>query len=496
MTPYIWQKDNLINALQTLNPAWQGQFELSSTRIVTDTRKIEQGDIFLAIKGENFDGHDYVSVAQDKGAVLAIVSRHVPCELPQLLVNDTKLALGQLGKYRRDCHPNLQVVALTGSSGKTTSKEMLGSILNQIAPTLITRGNLNNDLGVPMMLLELCDEHRFAVIELGANHIGEIAYTTGLVSPDVACVLNIGTAHLGEFGGRDNIAKTKAEIFEGLTAEGVAVLPFGDDYFDELLAKANEYTPNYLTFGEQSSTYEKAGLPLDSLADSGLSASDTVLIMGDVFADDIVLTEFGSRFEMIANPSVDSLDETVVELPFMGEHNVNNALAMSACALALGVPLDKIAKGLKNATPPKGRLTLISFGEHLLIDDTYNANPNSILAAAGVLEQKDGQKILVLGDIGELGEQADNEHFALGQKLAGLHLDKILSVGTHMAQMAKAVNDIRPDLASHFDNKAELLICLKQHMAMTSSCVLFKGSRTAKMESVIAELMADNLGSA
>jgi UDP-N-acetylmuramoyl-tripeptide--D-alanyl-D-alanine ligase len=226
MTAYIWQSANLTEAVKDLNPTFHSDFTQTSTRIITDTRKIEQGDIFLAIQGDNFDGHDYVKTAKDKGAVLAIVSRAVESDLPQLVVTDTKLALGKLGAYRRDQHPNLKVVAITGSSGKTTAKEMLGSILNRIAPTLITRGNLNNDLGVPMMLLELTDDHRYAVMELGANHLGEIAYTTRLVKPDVACVLNIGTAHLGEFGGRDNIAKTKSEIFQGLSDGTMPVYEF------------------------------------------------------------------------------------------------------------------------------------------------------------------------------------------------------------------------------------------------------------------------------
>lgn len=224
MTPYIWQTDNLTQALASLNPTWHNANDFTqSIKITTDTRKIEQGDIFLALKGDNFDGHNYVATAFDKGASLAITSRVVG-DFAQIVVDDTRLALGQLGKYRRDAHPNLTVVALTGSSGKTTTKEMLGAIFGQFVPTLTTYGNLNNDLGVPMMLLELTDEHEFAVIELGANHVGEIAYTAGLVSPDVACVLNIGTAHLGEFGGRQNIAHAKAEIFSALTADRKSVV--------------------------------------------------------------------------------------------------------------------------------------------------------------------------------------------------------------------------------------------------------------------------------
>lgn len=494
MTPYLWQIDNLSQALTALTPLWQHAERFTqSTRITTDTRKIEQGDIFLALKGENFDGHDYVAAAFDKGASLAITS-HPVGDYPQIIISDTRLALGLLGKYRRDVHPDLTVVALTGSSGKTTTKEMLGSILSQIAPTLITRGNLNNDLGVPMMLLELTDEHRFAVMELGANHVGEIAYTASLVRPDVACVLNVGTAHLGEFGGQENIARAKAEIYSALSSDGVAVLPFSDAFFDVLQEASAKFTQTYITFGEKAESPSVA-LDFNKLSPAEikeLSTLDSVLVMGDVFADDIELMPTHSRFELTVNLAIDELDSVPVSLPFVGEHNVSNALAAAAMATALGVPLDVIQSGLEHATPPKGRLTRMAFGAHTLIDDTYNANPTSMIAAANVLTQENAQKILVLGDIGELGDEAAHEHAKLGKALAGLQIDRILATGELMAHCVDGANEIRAGLAHHFADKEKLLAHLQELLNNATSAVLFKGSRTAKMETLIADLMNTN----
>ncbi|MGB5878141.1 MAG: Mur ligase family protein, partial [Psychrobacter nivimaris] len=257
---YVWQMDNLLAATTSLDGQWQlpqghgaEQTALSSKRVATDTRTIKPGDIFLALSGDNFDGHDYIETAISKGAVAAVVSRPTslsgPNAIPQLVVSDTRLALGQLAAYRRQQHTDLTVIAITGSSGKTTCKEMLGSIFGRLAPTLITRGNLNNDLGVPMMLLELSDHHRYAILELGANHIGEIAYTTEIVQPDVACILNIGTAHLGEFGSREGICQTKAEIYHTLTDAQFAIVPDKDDFTNQLRRIAEKHTSHVIGFG-------------------------------------------------------------------------------------------------------------------------------------------------------------------------------------------------------------------------------------------------------
>lgn len=488
MTAYIWQSANLTEAVKDLNPTFHSDFTQTSTRIITDTRKIEKGDIFLAIKGDNFDGHDYVQTAKDKGAVLAIVGRAVESDLPQLVVADTKLALGKLGAYRRGQHPNLKVVAITGSSGKTTTKEMLGSILNRIAPTLITRGNLNNDLGVPMMLLELTDDHRYAVMELGANHVGEIAYTTQLVKPDVACVLNIGTAHLGEFGGRDNIAKTKSEIYQGLSNRGTAIVPFGDDYFDTLLNNAQQFTQNILTFGERDVSLADAGVDMQQAKEIGLTDEDTVLLMGDVFADDVEVGNT-STFSLNFNFEIDEIESQNVTLNFAGEHNISNALAAAACAQALGLSIDDIAKGLDAAKPAKGRLNFIEFGKHTLIDDTYNANPSAVVAATQVLVSQGAPTMLVLGDIGELGDAAQEEHRKLGETIAASGVTVLYTVG-ELTPVTVAQAQASGMQAQAYLDKASLVAAIKDTLASSDDAwhILFKGSRYMMMEQVIEEL--------
>ena len=481
---YIWHSDNLAQA--TAGEWHQLNAPLQSTRIITDTRKIVAGDVFLAICGENFDAHQFIDTAKQAGAVAVIVERLVDCDIPQLVVKNTKLALGDLGRFRRLAHPDLTVVALTGSAGKTTTKEMIGSILGQIAPTLLTRGNLNNDLGVPMMLLELSDAHRFAVMELGANHLGEIAYTAEMVKPTVACVLNIGTAHLGEFGGRENIAKAKSEIFSALGQDGVAVVPFADEFYEFLSEQASQFTEHQLAFGEKSISIEQAELADEDKAALTAQGVTEVLMMGDVFADDVEVFATHSDFELGVNLQIDDVQSLPVKLPFIGEHNVTNALAATAACLALGLDLPTIQAGLMSAVAPKGRLTRLEFGEHILIDDTYNANPTSMLAAAKVLESENNQKILVLGDVFELGDAADDEHAKLGEQLAQLELDAVLTVGNHMAYATKAINEQRA-IATHFADKDALLAKLQDLLA-TPSTVLFKGSRGMKMESLIASL--------
>lgn len=486
---FIWTPGHLKAATENLKGQWIGldaenEANLQTTRIITDTRKIEQGDIFLAIVGENFDGHSFVEAAVEKGAVAAIVSQPVSeLGVPQLRVADTRLAFGQIAAYRRQQHPNLKVIALTGSSGKTTVKEMLRQIFTQVeaadsaeqSTTLVTRGNLNNDFGVPMMLLELEQQHRYAVLELGANHVGEIAYTAAMVKPDVACVLNIGTAHLGEFGGRDNIAKTKAEIYQPLTESSTAVVPFDDDYTQQLTAAAKKYTSNVSRFGWYQ-LEDKVSLP-------------------EVYATEVETTALQSRFKL--HFELESSNLVVeVTLPMSGQHNVSNALAAAACAYAAGISPEVIAQGLSQAKSSKGRLGRQSLGIHHIIDDTYNANPNSVRAAADVLAAQAGYKVLVLGDIGELGEAASVEHNKLGQAIADKSIDILLSAGEFATDTVTGAKAKGMQYAYAFATKAELLTQLQSLLAeknqqQRSCTLLFKGSRSATMETLIDALTAE-----
>lgn len=468
---YVWQADNLLAATATLDSRWQAvkvgsaapteqDISVTSNRIATDTRTIKTGDIFLALKGDNFDGHDYINVAAGEGAVAAIVSEPISTSIPQLVVSDTRLALGLLAAHRRQQHDNITVIAITGSSGKTTCKEMLGSIFCRLAPTLITRGNLNNDLGVPMMLLELSDHHRYAILELGANHVGEIAYTTEIVRPDVACILNIGTAHLGEFGSRDGICQTKAEIYHTLSDDQYAIVPDKDDFTNQLRRIAEQHTSHVIGFGNT-----------------------------DVSASHLDVEPERSEFKLHIGTDIQA-----IKLPLAGEHNVNNALAAAACAHALNINIDDIVTGLENARPAKGRLNSQMLGMHRLIDDTYNANPHSVRAAAKVLAAQTGTTVMVLGDIAELGEAAVSEHQSLGRTISAAGIDRLLCVGEFAKYSVAGAKEVGSIEAHAFEDKGSLLVYLQQYLQeqQEKPCtVLFKGSRGMEMETLINTLVEE-----
>lgn len=431
-------------------------------RILTDSRQAKTGDAFLALKGERFDAHDFISAVAQQGASCAIVERAIEgLDLPQLLVKDCRIALGQLGAYRREQCQNLKVVALTGSSGKTTTKEMLGSIFARLGETLITRGNLNNDLGVPMMLLELRQDHRFAVLELGANHQGEIDYTANLVKPDVAGVINIGTAHMGEFGGREGICRAKSEIYAHIAPQGTAIIPQRDDFANDL-ANVAQNVKQQLRFGQG----------------------------GDIFAENIELFAQSSRFDLVTPQGT-----IEIQLPFAGVHNVYNAEAAASFAFALGISLQDIQQGLAQAQGAKGRLNFIKKHRFTFIDDTYNANPTSMRMASEVLLQQDGIKIMVMGAIGELGEDVHREHFALGRDFAQKSLDYVIAVGEYAPDVLAGSAEIEQSrvqtIAVATQEQAiefieQLFTRYPEQMAV--SC-LFKGSRSAKMENVLNAVM-------
>ncbi|QPF32406.1 UDP-N-acetylmuramoyl-tripeptide--D-alanyl-D-alanine ligase [Acinetobacter lwoffii] len=426
-------------------------------RILTDSRDAESGDAFLALKGERFDAHDFIAQVAAQGCEIAIVSRPVDADICQLVVEDTRLALGQLGAYRRQQNPQLKVIALTGSSGKTTTKEMLGSMLSRLAPTLVTRGNLNNDLGVPVMLLELRPEHQYAVMELGASHQGEIDYTSKMVQPHVAGIINIGTAHLGEFGGRDGICRAKSEIYAHISK--TSIIPAADDFAEVIRAAVR--TEKSLSFG--------AG--------------------GEVYASDMVLEAQSSSFTLNTPQG-----SKTVRLPFAGEHNVENATAAAAFALAIGIGLDDIVAGLEQAVGAKGRLNFIPHKDYLFIDDTYNANPGSMRAAAEVLAQQQGIRIMVTGDIGELGSSAAIEHYKLGRDLVSVKgINFVVAVGEFApaAQEGARSTQYGKKMQAFLNQEQALpfLIRLIETHQPQPMSFLFKGSRFTHMETLMAALM-------
>lgn len=427
-------------------------------RILTDSRDAEKADAFLALQGERFDAHDFIAQVAAQGCEIAIVSHPVDADICQLVVADTRLALGHLGAYRRAQNSQVKVIALTGSSGKTTTKEMLGSILSRLAPTLITRGNLNNDLGVPVMLLELRAEHQYAVMELGASHQGEIDYTSNLVQPHVAGIINIGTAHLGEFGGRDGICRAKSEIYAHIAKTGTSIVPAADDFTDTIRQAVQ--TEQVLSFGEN----------------------------GDVFATEIELHPQSSSFTLNTPNGLRQ-----VNLPFAGEHNVQNATAATAFALAIGIALNDIVTGLEQATGAKGRLNFIAAKNHLFIDDTYNANPTSMRAAAEVLAQQEGVKVMVIGDIGELGASAAQQHYMLGRDLVATGVNFVVAVGEFAPATQEGAR------STQYGKKMQAFLTQEQALPFLLSLIethqpqsmsfLFKGSRYTHMETLMADLM-------
>ena len=450
---------------EQLKDATQGQWHNDKVpsgeikRILTDSRDAELGDAFLALKGERFDAHAFIAHVATQGCDLAIVSQPIDADICQLVVDDTRFALGRLGAYRRQQNPQLKVIALTGSSGKTTTKEMLGSILNRIAPTLITRGNLNNDLGVPMMLLELRPEHQYAVMELGASHQGEIDYTSNLVQPHVAGIINIGTAHLGEFGGRDGICRAKSEIYAHISQTGTSIVPSADDFAETILKSV--VTDQKMSFGQG----------------------------GDVYATEIELRPQSAIFTL--NTPQGSRQ---VDLPFAGEHNVQNATAAAAFALAIDIGLDDIVAGLETATGAKGRLNFIQKENFLFIDDTYNANPTSMRAAGEVLAQQEGIRVMVIGDIGELGSSAAQQHYMLGRDLVSIKgLNFVVAVGEFApaAQEGARSTQYGKKMQAFLTQEQALpfLIDLITTHQLQSMSFLFKGSRYTHMETLMTDLM-------
>lgn len=423
--------------------------------VSSDTRTLQQGDLFVALQGPNFDGHDYLHIAQSRGAAAALLAREAGGQLPAVVVDDTLQGLGRLGHgWRLRCPAH--VVAITGSNGKTTLKEMIAAILAERGPVLATRGNLNNDIGVPLTLTRLRDEP-FAVIEMGANHAGEIDYLSRLTQPDVAVLNNAGRAHLEGFGSIEGVARAKAEILNGLQPGGVFVFN-ADDVFAPL-------------WRDLSNAFEQRTFGVTCPADVA-SAVDSYEIVWR-----------GGRFD-VRFPVICEQGEVEFSLQLAGEHNRMNALAAVAAALASGADLDDAQRALARLAPVAGRLCpQIGINDMRLIDDSYNANPDSVIAALRVLACAPGRRTLVLGDLAELGDDAVQLHRQLGERAAGFGIDRLLTVGQLSAHAGNAFDGAH----RHFDGRDELADFLQCDVSEEDS-VLIKGSRSARMDEVVRRL--------
>ncbi|WP_159738065.1 UDP-N-acetylmuramoyl-tripeptide--D-alanyl-D-alanine ligase [Vibrio atypicus] len=427
--------------------------DVAICQVSTDTRTIESGSLFVALVGERFDAHDFIGNAVEAGASALLVSKAVDSNTPQLLVKDTKVALGQLGQF---VHQVCQTptVAITGSCGKTTVKEMVASIMLHQGQVLFTAGNFNNDIGVPLTLLRSTPEDDYAVIELGANHIGEIAYTTQLVQPDVALVNNVAAAHLEGFGSIDGVKQAKGEIYQGLKTGSVAIVNLeshGGEYWRDVLAD------------KQVKTF--------SLQDSS----------ADYFADMISVNEQGEASFNMHSP-VGTVD---IELGIIGQHNVANALAASALALELGASLEMIKLGLKNLAKVKGRVEAIALTDKIkLIDDSYNASVPAMKAAADLLSGFKGVRWLILGNMAELGDESLALHRQVGEHAAPFNFEHVLTYGAD----AKAISE--QCQGTHFDTHESMIEFIEQQLIQHDEpqTLLVKGANSAGMSKIAAAL--------
>lgn len=421
--------------------------------LFTDTRKPMHGGVFVALRGARFDAHAFLGAAVERGAQVLVVEQPLDgLQVAQIVVADTRIALGKLAAawcaiWRAQ---GGRLVALTGSNGKTSTKEMLASILRQVGSTLATRGNLNNDIGVPLMLAELDASHMFAVIEMGANHAGEIAYLTALARPDVALITNTGRAHLQGFGGEQGVIRAKGEIFGGLVEQGVAVINLDD-----------EGAPTWLR-------------GLDRLA---LCFSMKANVSADIQ---------GQWSDMTGVLRI-TRDETELAVPLqvVGEHNAHNALAAAAAAWALGIPAAAIQAGLESFAGVAGRLQRKpGRAGCVLWDDTYNANPDSLQAGIRAVAAQGLETWLILGDMGELGEDALMLHSEAGVLAKDLGVMRLWTVGALASNAAAAFGEGAQAFATQQDCLDAVLPALRADIH-----VLIKGSRSSRMENVVQALI-------
>ena len=424
-------------------------------RVTTDSRNLHRGDLFVGIRGERFDGQAFADQALRAGAAAVMVGAGTRLNTPNapvLEVDDTRLALGRLAAFWRSRFVS-PVIAVTGSNGKTTVKEMLASILRQVAAesgVLATAGNLNNDIGVPLTLLRLDAGHRYAVVEMGMNHLGEIAYLSRMARPTVALINNAGTAHIGELGSVGAIARAKGEVFEGLEETGTAIINSDDAFAD----------------------YWRGLVPGRPVVDFGLDQKAAV----------------SARYEMTVFASLVTFrtprEQFVAMLSLPGLHNIRNALAAVACAYGLDIPAAAIAAGLASYTGVKSRLQRKRHPSGaLVIDDTYNANPESMQAAIAVLAAYPGRTVFVMGDMGELGDQAEAMHATIGEFAKRAGVSTLFALGEMSAAAARSFGEG----ARHFSTVDELVDALVEGLDQGST-VLVKGSRFMRMERVIEAL--------
>lgn len=421
--------------------------EIKFKGVCTDTRQRVADRLFIALEGENFDGHLFTQNAEELGAKAIIAHKKVSTSLPTIIVKDTEKAYQQLATwYRQSLSP--QVIAITGSNGKTSTKNMLDSILSLQAPTLSTKGNLNNHLGVPKTILELTEKHRYCVVEMGANHEKEITLLCDIAKPDLALITNANNAHLGEFGSLESLVKAKGEIFKSLSQNGNALM--------------NKESPHKSVWEQMSGTQKFTFFGN----------------MSSIYTNNIQHKRAHLNFDLHCNNDIIN-----IKLAMIGLHQIDNALAAAACANELGVSLPLIKEGLEKTTTEKGRLELLESDRFTILDDSYNANPHSMKAAIDTLQSFSGEKIAVLGSMAELGANSRELHQEIGEYVSQAGLDKLYTFG----EDSKHYNgELFPDIESLYNQLNEC------HSGAT---ILIKGSRMMKLDALVDILSKNSISS-
>ena len=441
---------SLSKAANSIQAVLEGD-DLDFTGCTTDSRRVNSGELFIALRGEHFDGHEFVGEARNNGAVAAVVERNISggSRLPIIIVDDSRVAMGKLAAYWRSSI-SVPLIAITGSNGKTTVKEMITSVLSRKAPVLSTRGNLNNEIGVPLTLFALDKHYQYAVIEMGANHPGEIAALTRIARPNVAAITQCAPAHLEGFGSVAGVASAKAEIFEGLEQDGIAIVNIDDSHAPVWQSKARLF--RQISFSvRQKADVHASGIDFDS--DSG-----------------------AGRFTLHVGG-----EETEVRLSLPGKHNIQNALAAAACCVAVEIDLETIKAGLEGVRTIKGRLQIKKgINGSRVYDDTYNANPASLEAALKVVGERPGRHWLVLGDMGELGESSETLHFRAGENARAYGFEKLYTLGQLSTHAVEGFGNGALSVTS----PEELVSILKDGLSEEIN-VLVKGSRAMAMERVV-----------
>ena len=427
--------------------------DASFSRIVIDSRTVQKGDCFIAIKGEFFDGHDFLTDIAKKNAAVAIVDRDIALSIPTILVKNTKQALIALAHFYRDS-VHIPVIGITGSCGKTTTRALIEAILKECGNVLASQKSFNNDIGLPLTLFQLKPLHDFAVLEIGTNHPGEIAALTKIAKPTLSVITMIAGVHVEGFGSVENIAHEKSDIYESAS---IAIIN-ADDAYADYFAKANT-GKHVITFG----IHHKA----------------------DIMAKDITINSSGFvQFTLVDARREKTTASTDIALPLLGEHNVTNALAAATIAFALAVPIEKIKVGLETAAPEYGRLNIKKgLSGSIIIDDSYNANPTSVEAAIKILTNRSNNSILVFGDMKELGDIAEDSHRFIGECALKNGVKKLFCYGENSAFAAQAFGQH----ALHFMDQEALVDALKP-LLTEGVTVLVKGSNGMKMINIVNKL--------